>query len=684
MPTDLNSGSVLGITDFGPVGGTPLIPPSYLTVYFAIFLVILISFYIYFYLKRRPVHWHGQLKLLASLAIAINVVAFGGGSLVLAYWLVPKPGIRRTIPVEAEQKFSPTNRIEIVFDRPIDRNLLEKSISPDIPGRWVFENSLYTTHLYRKLVFYPTYSLRSDTEYTVKLNGIRNLVKLSKPYEYEFRFKTQRSPGIPVAAPFNEGGDVDVDSEINVVLDSPNNNLSEFSFNFDPVVDFDANLDSEKRVYTLKPKTSLKQGTNYHIRIQKSDLIINLEDGSIFERGQETEVYNRDFKTVEAPGIKSFKPLDESVSKNSEIIVEFSKEMDKASVEDNFLIEPKTLGAKSWEGNNIFKFKPLSLAFNTEYKVTFKKDTKAIDGSFFETDLIKTFKTIGPAKVTNSIPEDGWKGVNLKSAVKVTFDQEVDHDSAQSKFSITPEIKGSFSWDGNTMSFSPESTFLATTSYDVIIAKGIKSINGQDSTEEYKLQFSTQEGTTKLAVPAYLQKYTLSCEIASLRMALNFKGQNLSEDDIIPKVGQDKTPHNGGIWGNPNTAFVGNIAGTQMKDGYGVHWGPIAKAARNYRDAEAFEGWGISRLTEEISKGNPIVIWVYSHYGTPTYWNTPDGTRIYAVRDEHAVTAVGFVGSPENPSQIIINDPLHGQVYWSRSSFDRKFAIFNNSGVVVR
>lgn len=59
-------------------------------------------------------------------------------------------------------------------------------------------------------------------------------------------------------------------------------------------------------------------------------------------------------------------------------------------------------------------------------------------------------------------------------------------------------------------------------------------------------------------------------------MALNFKGVNVSEDDLIPKVGFDKTPHNGNIWGNPYTAFVGNISGRQMVDGYGVYWGRAA------------------------------------------------------------------------------------------------------------
>jgi Uncharacterized protein conserved in bacteria len=600
MPDVTTTGSVLGITDFGPVGGTPLIPPSYLTLYFVIFLLALVGSYIYFSRKRKPLLLRSRLKLLAALTIAINIVGFGGGTLLAAYWLLPSPGIRRTIPKDTSSDFSPINKIEIVFDRPIDRYELEKSISPDTPGRWVFENSLYTTHLYRRLVFYPHYSLRPDTTYVIKLSKIKNMINISRPYDYEFNFKTQGSPNVSAITPNNEVKEVDINSEITVTLDKPNSNISEFYFRFDPQVAYESNLDSTRKIYTLKPKNQLNPGTKYNLKIHKSDVILNLEDASVVERGELKEISNSSFSTKETQG---------------------------------------TIAVK---------------------------------------------QKIGVVKVSSISPENGWTGVNTKSPIKITFNQEVDHKSAQSKFSMSNDVKGIFSWEENTMIFTPSKTLSTSTSYSVSIYKGVKSVHGLDSDEDFQSSFTTQEGTTKLSAPAYLQKYSLSCEAASLRIALNAKGANITEDDLIPKIGFDNTPHNGNIWGNPYNAFVGNIRGRQMVDGYGVYWGPIAKAARNYREAQEFEGWSIEQLTKEILNGNPVVIWVYSHYGTPTTWNTPDGTHIYAVRDEHAVTVVGFVGSPANPSQMIINDPLSGQVYWSRSSFDRKWNIFGRSGVVVR
>jgi uncharacterized protein YvpB len=352
-------------------------------------------------------------------------------------------------------------------------------------------------------------------------------------------------------------------------------------------------------------------------------------------------------------------------------------------VEKNFSIEPTVVGAFTWKDDKNVTFTPSGLAYETKYTVTLKKGLKSQGSGFFEQDVVKTFTTIGHVMVTEFSPRDGWSAVGINNQVKVTFDQEVDKKSAESKFAISPNVPGSFSWDGNTMIFTPSSAYGFSTKYTVTIASGVKTVKGQDSNKNFNMSFTTQEQTVKLAVPAYLQKYSLSCEIASLRMALAFKGHQVSEDTLLAQVGLDPTPHSGNTWGNPHKAFVGNVNGRQMVDGYGVHWEPIGRVARMYGAATEFQGWNITQLTETIANGNSVVIWVYAGGGYPTSWTTPDGQTIAAYRDEHAVTAVGFVGPASNPSQMIINDPLHGQVYWQRATFDKKWSSFGNAGVVV-
>lgn len=676
--------AVLGAEYFGPVAGSPLLPPHILTFYFILFLILLCAAYVYLHRKRKPVYFKHKVKLLLVATAAIQISLIGGSLFVAGYWLIPQPNIMHTNPPKDASNSLTTQKIEIEFDRPVSRKLLEKQITPDVPGRWIFEDAMYATHLYRKLVFYPTESLATNTSYTIKLSHIKNMLNVSAPYDYSFSFKTQESPKVMTVIPSDKKQGVAIEKPIIIKLTQPNDNVSQFDFEFSPNIPLNTTLDAEKHTYTLTPKQKLQQGTDYQIKIRKTDLTWNLQENKIINRSATAEEYTGSFKTQEAPGVQTFTPSQDNAPITSTISLVFSQDMDKESVADAFSIDPPTQGALSWKDTKTLIFTPDKLAYEKNYKITIGKGAKALhSSSYIEEDITKQFTTIGSAKVTSIYPNDSWKSVAITNPIKMTFDQDVNKKSAESHFLISPPIPGSFRWEGTTMIFQPASPFTYATTYTATLKSGIQSTQGLDSKKEFATTFTTQEGTFRLPVPIYLQQHTLSCELASLRMALAYKNVHVSEEKLLDQVGVDTTPHNGNIWGDPYSLFVGNVNGKQMADGYGVYWGPIARVARLYRNAEEFQNWSISQLTDALSKGNAVVIWVYSSGGYPTSWRTPDGKEIFALRDEHAVTAVGFVGRPDNPSEIIINDPLYGQVYWSRSLFDRKWNSFGRSGVVV-
>lgn len=291
--------------------------------------------------------------------------------------------------------------------------------------------------------------------------------------------------------------------------------------------------------------------------------------------------------------------------------------------------------------------------------------------------------------------------VDPKTKIEISFDRPVARKVLNEK--ITPSVAGTWVYEDPVYSthlyrklvFYPDTTLNAGTKYKVEL-NGIENTFGTSSPYNYEFTFSTKSDpviakqvamvesqTVKLDVPMYLQQHTLSCEVASLRMALAYKGINKSEDELLNEVEIDNTPHIDGTWGNPYLHFVGNVNGNQMRDGYGVYWGPIERVAKMYGDAKAFQNGKIQDLTSEIDKGNPIVIWVYSESGAPAHWKTPDGTDVFAVAGEHTVVVVGYVGSSQNPTQIIVNDSLVGQSYWGRDYFNHKWATFSEAGVVV-
>lgn len=668
---------------FGPVEGSPLIPSEFIYLYFGGFLLFLFLLFLFIHRWKRSSPIVLRMKIFFFTAISIQLLLTTGAGLIAIYYLAPKPSVVTTVPRNDLNNSSVRESIEIVFNRPVKRKTLKKSMSPDIPGIWVFENPLYTTHLYRKLVFYPHFSLKPETKYTVTLSSIKNFLPSSPSYTYSFSFQTQTAPNIAKIELVDQVKTSSNNPSIKVHLDRPNNSISQFDFELSPSLPVDISLHPSNTYYILKPLLPFSPGTTYTLKAKRTDLVWNLKDKTVFARTPTKLVYSKTLTSPQVLGIQSFKPSEENVLIDTPVTLVFSEAMNRKSAEQEMSIKPSASGAIAWPDDKTLIFTPQKWAYDTKYTFKIGKKAKTVRGSFLREDIIRSFTTIGRVKIIGSFPENGWTGIAVDNVIKVRFNQKVEQASAESKFSLSPSVPGSFGWEGETMTFKPDSDLSYSTQYTIRVSQGIKSISGLDSLDEFSSSFTTQESISKLEVPVYLQKYALSCEAASLRMLLAYRGINVSEKELLSHIGNDATPHQGSIWGNPYVGFVGSVNGKQMVNGYGVYWGPIARVANKYRYAISFEEWNIKKLTEALSKSQPVIIWGYVKNGQPTYWHTPGGDKIYAVPDEHTVIAVGFVGAANNPSHIIINDPLVGQVYWSREIFDKKWDAFGRSGVVV-
>lgn len=179
------------------------------------------------------------------------------------------------------------------------------------------------------------------------------------------------------------------------------------------------------------------------------------------------------------------------------------------------------------------------------------------------------------------------------------------------------------------------------------------------------------------------QDQPLSCEAAALKMALAGRGVRTTERKIMNVVGYDPTPHRGKVWGDPDKAFVGNIAGRQNSTGYGVHWKPIERAADRWRDGTSFTNWSPSQLAEAIEAEHPVVIWGTQGKAVPDRWKTPSGKIVSAWKGEHARTVIGYIGTVERPTRFVINDPIAGRLTWTTATLLANWSRYNYSGVVV-
>jgi uncharacterized protein YvpB len=183
------------------------------------------------------------------------------------------------------------------------------------------------------------------------------------------------------------------------------------------------------------------------------------------------------------------------------------------------------------------------------------------------------------------------------------------------------------------------------------------------------------------------QDHALSCEAASLKMVLAAKEVAVTETDIMDAIGTDPTPRtirNGSlIWGDPNRGFVGNIDGRMPSSGYGVHWSPVAKAARRWRNAEVVEQASAALIASHIRQGNPFIAWGFTGAGRPYSWMTPDGTTINTVLHEHVYVVHGYRGSAGAPEGFYVTDPIYGLTFVTADELMQNMAPFGASGVVV-
>ena len=192
-----------------------------------------------------------------------------------------------------------------------------------------------------------------------------------------------------------------------------------------------------------------------------------------------------------------------------------------------------------------------------------------------------------------------------------------------------------------------------------------------------------------IEVSAHMQEHPVTCEVASLLMALDARGIRADELALLRLTGVDSQPVEenaaGDIqrWGDPNQAFVGNPEGhISLHTGYGVYSGPIATAAERSGVTVLTAGTGVkpSAVYAAVLAGHPAITWVSNDYRTTTTrtWEAWDGATIPYTLNEHAVLVVGVT-----PASVLINDPLKGQIWRSRSDFEAGYATFSNMAVIV-
>jgi uncharacterized protein YvpB len=189
-------------------------------------------------------------------------------------------------------------------------------------------------------------------------------------------------------------------------------------------------------------------------------------------------------------------------------------------------------------------------------------------------------------------------------------------------------------------------------------------------------------------VPYYHQQQSLTCEIASLRMALKGVGITVSEKELWNRLAKDSTPRsrqNGQlIWGDPNSGFVGKPNGRMLSTGFGVYAPPLAALANQYASSSIIRVDDTHAIDAALSQGHPIVYWtVIGSNPHSASWKTPAGKTIQAPIYEHTRVIVGYRGTGDVIEGVYIIDPLSSIQYISWDEFLKRNVFFDHVGLEI-
>ncbi|PEX93222.1 C39 family peptidase [Bacillus cereus] len=172
------------------------------------------------------------------------------------------------------------------------------------------------------------------------------------------------------------------------------------------------------------------------------------------------------------------------------------------------------------------------------------------------------------------------------------------------------------------------------------------------------------------------------CEVTSLAVMLQYAGVSVDKMELANEIKKVNFME-GGVRGNPNEGFVGNIY-TFSESGYGVYHEPLFQLAKKYLPNKAVDltGKSIEEMYKSVKAGQPVVMITNATYAPLdedefTTWETNSGD-VSITYNEHCVVLIGY-----DKESVYIRDPLNDSldVKVPRESFEQAWIQMGSQAV---
>ena len=244
---------------------------------------------------------------------------------------------------------------------------------------------------------------------------------------------------------------------------------------------------------------------------------INISSQAVDSENQSLDNYSSKFKTVSSPLVTDIQPRNQQtdISLDSPITITFSKPMNKTLTQSSISVTPSSSLTYSWENSD----KKLIITNSENWqedkyiKISISNNAKDTESIALANPLSSNFKTLLLPNIIESRckPAPNSVSVATNTVITVVFNKEVNKTSAKSAFKLrkdnsATDIAGTFTWNGNSMLFTPNSSLESGIKYNVTMLSTYYDSNNSSPVSNKTWSFTTAEEEGDIWINLYIQK----------------------------------------------------------------------------------------------------------------------------------------------------------------------------------
>ena len=194
-----------------------------------------------------------------------------------------------------------------------------------------------------------------------------------------------------------------------------------------------------------------------------------------------------------------------TISDGESLVLEFNRAPDEAALIKDLSLSPETAYTCSLNEMTLTITPDEKWTNLTDYTLKLSSELHDAEAVPLDPEVERTFRVCtdtDPPEVTvcGAADNDRSAGFPYKSfeadllrytdAVRISFSEDMDRDSVENAFSLTPNLSGDLYWDSdNSLIFVPETGWVMNTEYTLRIAKDAENPAGLGLEEDYESVF---------------------------------------------------------------------------------------------------------------------------------------------------------------------------------------------------